>query len=564
MSTPGVGAAEPSPRQMRPPRVMLVRVPDWRIRAVQMTTDHTDPLIVAEKGRVLSCCDQAAAEGVLPGLRVRAAQLRCPQAQVVSYDPRVEEECFAPVVARIEERVAPRVHVLRPGTAVVAVGGPARFYGGELAAAQRLRQVLDAEGWSDATVGVADGMFAAEQAALRAGPIRIVGAGGSRRFLADLEIGALIGSMTGIGLSGGPNSTGGSGQDDGTELVAALRTLGLRTLGLLAGLTREQAASRFGQAGRLAHQYALGLDPRPLIPHRADHDDSLEITFEEPVASAEQLETLVRPALVELIAEIGNRGLICDTVRIRIRSTAGLSEHTWRHPWQFDSEDLVSRITWQLEELPHPRMDTVEEVVCEYSTGVQAVQLIPACRPLADHAEGLFGARPAEHLVQILTRLQSRLGPSAVLTPSVTGGRLLTERRRLTPFGSLPDDGSRPRVEQPWPGRLTGPAPGVIYPQPVPARIETLDGRPVHPVEAAEGPTGADGPGGLDAEPGWLVIEGSGRARVISWAGPWPVRQHWWTDRGIDLNRYQIVTADQQAWVLVAASSSWWAEARYD
>ncbi len=531
-----------SPATESSPRVMLVRVPDWRIRAVRMSTDDTAPLIVAEKGRVLTCCERAAAEGVLPGLRVRAAQLRCPQARVIGYDPRVEEECFAPVVARIEEQVAPAVHVLRPGTAVVAVGGPARFYGGEPAAADRLWRVVGAEGWSDATVGVADGMFAAEQAALGAAPIRIVPPGRSRGFLADLEIGVLADSVEG-----------------GAELAVELRTLGLRTLGLFAALTRGQAAGRFGDAGRLAHQYAVGLDPRPLVPHRPGADDTVEIAFEEPVASAGQLAVAVRPAVERMIGDIGDRGMICDTARILIRSTAGLSDRTWRHPWQFGSGDLVSRVLWQLAELPRPCTDTAEEVVCEYSTGVQAVQLIPTCRPLADHAEGLFGARPAEHLVQILTRLQTRLGPQAVLTPSVAGGRLLMERRRLTPFGSLPDDGPRPRGDQPWPGRLTGPAPGVVYREPVPVRVETADGEPVRPIGEAEGIHG-----GTSAEPGWLVTPSGRLLRVIAWAGPWPVHEHWWSDRAVSVDRYQLVTEDQQAWVLVAAVSSWWAEARYD
>jgi protein ImuB len=380
--------------------------------------------------------------------------------------------------------------------------------------------------------------------------------GRSREFLADLEIGALVGSMGEVCADGG------------VELVVALRTLGLRTMGLFAALSREQAAGRFADAGRLAHQYCLGLDPRPLIPHRAEADDTVEISFEEPVASADHLEMAIRPALEGLIAGIGDRGLICDTVRILIRSTSGLSERTWRHPWQFGSDDLVHRVIWQLAELPRPRVgaaedaDIAEEVVCEYSTGVQAVQLIPTCRPLADHAEGLFGARPAEHLIQILTRLQSRLGQQGVLVPSIAGGRLLTERRRLTPFGSLPDDGLRPRGEQPWPGRLTGPAPGVIYHEPTPVRVETLDGRLVHPLREAG--NSEDGDAGLDAEPGWLTVPGRRRVRVIAWAGPWPVRERWWTDRAVALDRYQLVTEDQEAWVLVASSSGWRAEARYD
>lgn len=71
---------------------------------------------------------------------------------------------FEPVIRRIEA-VTPGVQVVRPGTLALRVRGPARFYGGERAAARALLHEVANAGVTHANVGCADGVFAAEQAA---------------------------------------------------------------------------------------------------------------------------------------------------------------------------------------------------------------------------------------------------------------------------------------------------------------------------------------------------------------------------------------------------------------
>ncbi|MBZ0240386.1 MAG: DNA polymerase Y family protein, partial [Cutibacterium acnes] len=57
---------------------------------------------------------------------------------------------------------------------------------------------------------------------------------------------------------------------------------------------------------------------------------------------------------------------------------------------------------------------------------------------------------------------------------------------------------------------------------------------------------------------------GTLRRRVIAWAGPWPVRQRWWSTPTVSVERVQLITEDQQAWVLAGSADRWWIEARYD
>ena len=155
-----------------------------------------------DRGVVVDCCFRAAEEGAVPGLRVRAAQLRCPDAVVVSHDPASEEILFDEVVREIERSVAPSVHVVRPG---VAARGVARFYGGERAAAQRMSEVLARIGYTDTGISVADGLFAAEVAATAvAGPgshgPKILSPGMSTAFLAPRDVSVLALSLIHISV----------------------------------------------------------------------------------------------------------------------------------------------------------------------------------------------------------------------------------------------------------------------------------------------------------------------------------------------------------------------------
>ena len=81
-----------------PVRVLLMVIPQWRIVAASRLHPGDAPLMIADRGVVIDCCARAAEEGVIPGLRVRAAQLRCPEGVVVPYDSASEEVLFDEVV----------------------------------------------------------------------------------------------------------------------------------------------------------------------------------------------------------------------------------------------------------------------------------------------------------------------------------------------------------------------------------------------------------------------------------------------------------------------------------
>ena len=117
----------------------LVWCPDWPVIAAEIVdgVPAHDPVAVLHANRVVACSAAARAEGVRRGLRKREAQGRCPQLTVVEHDPGRDARAFEPVVAAVEEVVA-GVEVVRPGACALAARGPARYFGGEEPAAERI------------------------------------------------------------------------------------------------------------------------------------------------------------------------------------------------------------------------------------------------------------------------------------------------------------------------------------------------------------------------------------------------------------------------------------------
>ncbi len=221
-------------------RTLVVWCPDWPVIAAEIVDgcSASEPVVVLHANRVLASSAAARAEGIRRGLRKREAQGRCPDLVVIEHDPGRDARAFEPVVAAVEE-LAPGVETLRPGVCALAARGPARYFGGEEGAAERIVEHVAQRCGVEAQVGIAEGTFAAGLAA-RAG--RIVPPGETPAFLAGLDIAAL----------GRP------------PLVDLLRRLGIRTLGEFAALPAADVLARFGFDAALAHRLAGGQDGHPL------------------------------------------------------------------------------------------------------------------------------------------------------------------------------------------------------------------------------------------------------------------------------------------------------------
>ncbi|GHG41744.1 MULTISPECIES: DNA polymerase Y family protein [Amycolatopsis] len=360
----------------------------------------------------------------------------------------------------------------RPRIVAVPVAGAAGYFGGEEALAELLITEVEVRAGVECQVGIADGLFAATLAAHRA---TFVPPGGAAGFLAPLPVAE-------------PDQPG----EERDELVGLLQRLGLRTLGAFAALTEREIAGRFPRDAIIAHRLARGLTQRPPVRRALPPDLAITETFEHPLQRVDEAAFVAKTLGERFFAGLARHGLACTRLTITALTEAGEQRvRVWRCAEPLTARAPADRVRWQCEgwltvrDGDRPSAGIVrltldpEEVV-----GGQALQL----------QLGAIGqdADAAERAGRALVRIQGLLGPDAVYTPLLDGGRGPGERVRLIPWG----EPRRPVLEdRPWPGRLPVPSPALVPADPVSAAGQGVAGsNPVSPTDTLAGPVSSTPP----------------------------------------------------------------------
>jgi len=528
-------------------RTMVIWCPDWPVAAAGLVEDVPvhEPVAVLAANRVVACSEAARAEGIRRGLRKREAQSRCPHLVVVEHDPARDARAYEPVVVAIEQ-LAPGVEVVRPGAAAVTVRGPARYFGSEAAAAERIVEHVAQACRVEAQAGVADGVFAAGLAA-RTG--HLVPPGETPAFLAGIDVAAL----------------------DRSELVDLLRRLGVGTLGAFAALPPADVLGRFGLDAALAHRLAAGRDERPLATRQPPPDLDVGQAFDEPLERVDMAAFAARQLAERLHERLAGHGLACTRLGI-----AAVTEHgtelyrTWRHDGLLTAAAIADRVRWQLDGwLSSWRsLRSRGSGAPEATSSLLASLVSPdAARPgpivrLRLYPDGVLGyagmqlglwgdaGEERDRAHRALTRVQGMLGPDAVVTGVLAGGRDPADRVRLVPWG---DERPAP-AEEPWPGRLPAPSPASVPPDPVPVDVLDAAGAPVRVTSRLA----------VTAPPARLAFRDR-EAEIAGWAGPWPVDERWWAPGEESRRvRFQLCLADGRALLLTLEAGSWSVSGVYD
>lgn len=508
--------------------------PDWSVVAAleEAQLPAAAPAAVLAAGVVEVCNDPARDEGVRRGLRRRDAQARCPTLALLPDNPDRDARAF--------ERVLEAVEALRPGVASVragllAVRAPGRYYGGEQNAAAVVAETLVGAGVWDCRTGVADDLFTAEQAARGAAvqDCAIVAPGASRDFLRGLPVDVLEADGTA-----------------GRETADLLRRLGVPTLGDLAALPADAVQNRFGRYGTSVWLKARGEATTRVDARTPPPDLTAEIGFEPPLDSVETICMSARRTADRVVGDLASRQLVATAVRIEAEQDGVVvSSRTWLHPRYFSARDLLDRVRWQLQSGGALRSRQDAGAV---AAAVERVRFVPeVVEPAAEHGEGLWGGTGEELVARGVARVQGMVGFDAVTRPVLQGGRGPGDRQAAVPWGERPT-GLRP-VDRPWPGRVPGPAPSRVFPEPLAVEVCDEAGRTVTVTER----------GVVTGEPDRFRLDGSWQP-VAAWAGPWPVDESWWSDGPGRTARFQLVGLDGRAWLLLCAPDGWLVEAGYD
>ena len=412
----------------------------------------------------------AEAYGVRAGLRLGEALARCPTLRLVAPDPvGVADAWDAHLIAL--ENIGAAVESGAPGTAWFGAGGLRTLHGGTLEGV--LAATRRAIG-GPVRLGAAPSRFAALAAAGRARARRAevtpLAAAALAAYLAPLPVTLLF------------------SRPETAFLPEALERFGIRTLGALAKLPRASLADRFGAAGPLARDLALGRD-RPLVPRTAA--ERLEERLELPEsASGVQLAARAGPARRPPAGAA--RAPRADAARRRPLRRPGGGRHLAR------ADDVpraagrraphAARAGPELAELPAPT-----DVLCLRAEGFG---------PPAGDQRSLL-AEPAAirraRLREAVRQARSVAGPEAAL-------RDHPGRSRLPGARAAPGPGPVGSVR--GPRRLAAPR-AVRVRTGEGGRPETIEGRDVEAVRES-----------------------------------WLVEDRWWTDAPLRRRYWEVVTAD--------------------
>lgn len=505
-------------------RCLVAWVPDWPVRSAGASFDEPAATVAAK--RISSCTAAARAEGVRRGQRVRDAQALCPELTLLPADSLRETKAFDEVL-RLLARLVPGVHQIRPGACAFRMRGAARYYGDEERAAQRIFEALRGADFPDARVGVAEGVFAAEQAARHALPILIVPEGETKSFLAPFPVSAL----------------------DDPDMTRFFTRLGVHTLGDLAALDPDAMQGRLGPAGARFHAIARGEDPSRLRFEEPPRELSCEQSFEPPLFVVDQIAFGVRRMAEAFVDGLGQEGLLCTELRVNVdREDGEQHERVWGHPRAFEASDIVDRVRWQIHAWHNG--GAAAERQYDVPPGITRVRLSPhRTDSAAGHQPSLLGQGADSRVHHALSRVQSMLGHEGVLIPHVHGGRSPREREQMLPWGeALPREST---AMLPWPGALPSPLPTTVFPELPPLDVLSEQGQNIT-IDEDDTPSAAPA----------MLSFGVARRRIVAWTGPWLSAEGLEGDGTIF--RFQLLDDMAGAWLVRCDGEQWALEGRYD
>ena len=315
-------------------RTLVVWCPDWPAVAAARQAGHpvADPVAVFHANRVQACTTAARNEGVHLGQRRRDAQSRCPNLHITRADPDRDARLFEPVAAAVET-IAPGVEILRPGVLACSARGPARYFGSEIAAAEKIVDIVESLD-VECRVGVADVLAVAVLAARSS---TIVPPAGSAEFCAPLPI---------TELARDPAIS----PPERAALTDLLVRLGITTIGAFAALPEIKVATRFGADAVQAHRLARGLAERGVSRRQIPDELTVEQTCDPPLDRVDTAAFAARALADRFHTRLADAGLACTRLAIIADTERGARlSRIWRCAKPLTAAATADRLRWQLD-----------------------------------------------------------------------------------------------------------------------------------------------------------------------------------------------------------------------
>jgi protein ImuB len=316
-----------------------------------------------------------------------------------------------------------------------------------------------------------------------------------------------------------------SAADPSPTLAQVLADWGLRTLGDLTTLPRDELVRRFGAEGLALWQRATGGATRPLHPVIPPQEFSASMEFEHEIETLEPLLFILRRFLDRLTLELRVSQHVAAEIQLTLR-LEGDTQHArnFRLPEPTADVEILFRTL-------HTHLESLQT-----DTSICALELrLTPARPLV-RQQGLFetSLRDPHGFAETLARVSALVGSDRVGTPQLENTHCPDAVKLVPPLCVVP-----PRAEPPIHPPIGTPL--RRFRPPLPARVELTDERPTY-----------------------LWTEHI-RGEICAQSSACPSLGDWWQrDRAWARTEWDIALAEGGLYRLLLIDNAWFIEGEYD
>lgn len=507
---------------MASPRIACLVVPLFplaaRLRSEPELT-HDALAIMAGQGhaaRVVAATRPARQAGIRPGATLAQARAKLPKLIARARDAECERAAQEALLD-MASAFSPRVEDAGEGVVYLDVTGIDRLYPGanpEKELGRSLIREVERNASLPVRLGIAASKLAARVAAGQPGSPTIVGEGGEAAFLAPLSVHQLT-----------PE----------TKISRTLERWGVKTLGELAALPKDEVISRLGDVGQKLQAIANGFDPQPLVPRQPPPTFREGLELEWPLVNLEPFLFMAQAALDRLCQRLAGQGLGCQRLQVSLElDPDGHHERSIDLPSPTrEVKTLLTLLRLDLEAQP-PSAPIIAFTLVAHPDRPRQAQL------------SLFGpeALSPDKLATTLGKLFAMLGEDRVGSPRPVDAHR-PERFTLEPYNPPPPPKVRPERVHPERRRSRSLLAIRALRPPIPVEVltETSSDKPTEPPAARRLSTAK--PISLKA----VISEETarrpkieGQVRVAS--GPWEMEEGWWTQQPTERDYWDVELGD--------------------
>ncbi len=347
-----------------------------------------DPKGGRGRGVVSTCSYQARRFGIHSAMPISIAYRKCPHAVFLRPDMK-KYSAVSEQIHSIFNNFTPDVEPVSIDEAFLDITGSCKLFGTPLETCRKIKSHILKETGLTASVGLAPTKMAAKIASNLKKPDGLVEV--AQESLLDFLRPLDVGKMWGLGK----------------KSEAALKNMGITTIGDLAKRKPEELASVFGKNGLYFRQLANGIDERKVTPEEEAKSISNEVTFDKDTSDRSLIESNLLYLCEKVSGRLRREKVKGKTITLKIRL----------EPFETHTRSVTTDVSTNFADVIYSE---IKKLFSAYKTrgrrvrliGVKVSNLCPA-----DFQETLFvdeADRKREEIHHAIDEIKRKFGHKAV------------------------------------------------------------------------------------------------------------------------------------------------------